>query len=279
MKNIESLKLKNIIELAPKDQNNKDARSLNLNFDKNQELEIYESDTDLDMNIIAEKNIQVDISIIMKKEGSTLKINTIVDEGANLRISCFSKKEITTRYETECKENSRFEAINISLNTINSKTTTKLKNHSTCLIVNSYYNKESKHTTDIKDTVIHEGKNTKSLINSKGYLINSKADSRGLIIIRPEAFEAQGFQESNILLEGDSNAISVPDLEILNNEVKCSHGSTISRIKDEDLFYFESRGINKNVAKKIIIKGHILSTVPETNPIIEYAKKFIEEEI
>ena len=59
----------------------------------------------------------------------------------------------------------------------------------------------------------------------------------------------------NLLLSGDAEADSLPGLEILANEVKCSHGATTSKIDEQELFYLQSRGISKTLAEKLIILG------------------------
>ena len=59
----------------------------------------------------------------------------------------------------------------------------------------------------------------------------------------------------NLLLSAHAEADSLPGLEILANEVKCSHGATTSKIDEQELFYLLSRGIHRNVAEKLIVLG------------------------
>jgi Fe-S cluster assembly scaffold protein SufB len=198
----------------------------------------------------------------MASDDKSLVVEAFLEENSFARIICFSNKKSLVKHNSVCEKNSRFEAVNFSTNELVADSVSRLKDDASCLIINSYLNKGV--DSNIKDKVIHVGENNSSLISSRSYLLNSKSDSRGLIRIEPSAFNAQGFQESNSLIEGDSRFISVPDLEILNNEVKCSHGSTISRIKDEDLFYFESRGISKDEARKMLISGHVLGVLPSS---------------
>ena len=58
-----------------------------------------------------------------------------------------------------------------------------------------------------------------------------------------------------ILLSDKAYAEAIPNLEIENNDVKCSHGATISQIDEDKLFYMTSRGINEKDAKRVIIEG------------------------
>ena len=59
----------------------------------------------------------------------------------------------------------------------------------------------------------------------------------------------------NLLLSNEAEADSMPGLEILANEVKCSHGATTSKIDDQELFYLLSRGISRSVAERLIVLG------------------------
>jgi Fe-S cluster assembly protein SufD len=61
----------------------------------------------------------------------------------------------------------------------------------------------------------------------------------------------------NLLLSNEAEADSLPGLEILANEVKCSHGATTSRIDPQELFYLRSRGITEKEAEKLIAVGFL----------------------
>lgn len=237
-------------------------------------LEIYNLFNSCNLNILSKENSSSDIVLIAKSSVENLNFNISLGKNAFARLTVFSNNNLNINYFANCNQDSKLEFININLSDFTSDAKVILKENSSCTIANAYISKNNK--TTIKDKVIHDGANSKSLILSKGYLIDSKTDSRGLIVINPVAFNSQGFQDSQLLLEGKSNAISVPDLEIMNNEVKCSHGSTISRIKDEDLFYFESRGISKQNARDMLIKSHILSII-EVDKIKNLAEIFLEE--
>lgn len=89
-------------------------------------------------------------------------------------------------------------------------------------------------------------------------VLNDKAKTvyRGLVKINPKAVNCQGYQKDDtILLSDDARADVVPNLEIANNDVKCSHGATISQIDEDKLFYMTSRGLDEKTAKKTIVEG------------------------
>lgn len=83
-----------------------------------------------------------------------------------------------------------------------------------------------------------------------------RAQINGLIRIEKSCQEAQGNQKIDSLLL-DSSAIvqALPQLEIETDQVSCSHAATISKLDEESLFYLESRGIQKEEAKQLLING------------------------
>ncbi|PIR03045.1 MAG: hypothetical protein COV60_02400 [Candidatus Magasanikbacteria bacterium CG11_big_fil_rev_8_21_14_0_20_43_7] len=111
---------------------------------------------------------------------------------------------------------------------------------------------------DIAHTTIHRAPSTTSNLRTNGALDDSaKAVYRSLIDIRKNAPDAKGHQkEETLLLSRDAQISSVPDLEISNNEVSCSHGVSTTNIDDRLLFYFHSRGVGTAEAKQAIVDGH-----------------------
>ena len=117
---------------------------------------------------------------------------------------------------------------------------------------------------DVEMESHHTGENSYSFIRSRGILKNSKSTTRGLVRINPPAFSSDGYQKSDvILLDNKSNAVSIPDLEIRNHDVKCSHGSTISKLDQEKLHYMLTRGIRKKTAQKTLIHGFFSRYIPQ----------------
>lgn len=80
----------------------------------------------------------------------------------------------------------------------------------------------------------------------------------GRIIIDPDCGQSNSFLTERILLLSDqAHAEAVPDLEILTDDVKCSHAASISNISEEHLFYLMSRGLSKKQAEKLIVDGFL----------------------
>ncbi len=89
----------------------------------------------------------------------------------------------------------------------------------------------------------------KTIVNDKG-----RAVFNGLINVAQHAIKTDGQMTNNNLLLGRLSEVDTkPQLEIYADDVKCSHGATIGRIDDEQLFYLRSRGISAQAAQQMII--------------------------
>ena len=101
----------------------------------------------------------------------------------------------------------------------------------------------------------HVSPNTTSNLLYKNALLNSaKTIFSGLIIVEPDAQKTDAYQKNrNLMLSDDAEAHSLPGLEIQANDVRCSHGSTTSRIEPEQEFYLQSRGIDPQAAKEMLV--------------------------
>ncbi len=85
---------------------------------------------------------------------------------------------------------------------------------------------------------------------------------RGMIYVAEGAQFVDGYQANrNLVLDPAARSDSIPGLEILNNEVRCTHGSTVGKIDEEQLFYLLSRGIPPKEAEQLIIQGFFHDTI------------------
>ena len=114
----------------------------------------------------------------------------------------------------------------------------------------------------------HAASNTTSNIDFKIVLRDrSRSAYTGLIRIDNDARTCQAYQENrNLLLTEGARADTIPELEILNEDVQCSHGATIGPIDPEAVFYLEARGIARDEAVRMIVSGfveHTLRQVPD----------------
>ncbi|HYR22393.1 MAG TPA: Fe-S cluster assembly protein SufD [Chthoniobacterales bacterium] len=80
----------------------------------------------------------------------------------------------------------------------------------------------------------------------------------GLIRVEPHAHFTDAYQKvRNLLLSDDSEANSMPGLEILADNVRCTHGATSGQINEDEMFYLRSRGIPVPVAQRLIVTGFL----------------------
>ncbi|MBI4129898.1 SufD family Fe-S cluster assembly protein [Candidatus Roizmanbacteria bacterium] len=105
----------------------------------------------------------------------------------------------------------------------------------------------------------HKAPNTISDLLIKSVLRDkSKLYYDGLIRIDKKAQKSNAYQRNeNLLMSGDAHVESKPELEILANDVRCTHGATMGMVDEEEIFYLMSRGINRKEAEQIIIEGFL----------------------
>ncbi len=109
----------------------------------------------------------------------------------------------------------------------------------------------------------HKASNSYSDIDFK-VVLKDKANSAttGLIRIEEDAQNCQAFQVNrNLLLNDGPKAESIPELEILCDQVQCSHGATVGPIDKDMLFYLMSRGVDYKEAASIITRGFVEPTI------------------
>ncbi|CRX37392.1 Fe-S cluster assembly protein SufD [Estrella lausannensis] len=102
--------------------------------------------------------------------------------------------------------------------------------------------------------VIHEGKHTRSRQLFKNVLKDfGRSSFEGQIIVDKEAMKTDAFQlNNNLLLSERCQADSKPMLKIYADDVKASHGATVGRLDEEQLFYLRSRGLSLDKAKEYL---------------------------
>lgn len=103
----------------------------------------------------------------------------------------------------------------------------------------------------------HLAPRTTSDLLFKGALTGqSRSVWRGMIYVAEGAQHIDGYQANrNLVLDPNARSDSIPGLEILNDDVRCTHGSTVGKIDEEQLFYLLSRGIPRPEAEQLVIHG------------------------
>ncbi|MCY3967247.1 MAG: Fe-S cluster assembly protein SufD, partial [bacterium] len=136
-------------------------------------------------------------------------------------------------------------------------------------LISLYYG-DGQQTLDFRTFQDHAAPDTSSSLLFKGAVDDSsRSVYTGMIRVRPDARGTNAHQTNrNIKLTDDAWAESVPNLEIENNEVQCSHASAVGPIDKDQLFYLQSRGVPTNTAKRLIVSG-FFGEVLEQFPVSE----------
>ena len=116
---------------------------------------------------------------------------------------------------------------------------------------------------DFDTTQEHAAPNTTSDLAFRGILSDrSTAVWRGMIKVDPGAQQTDAFQECrNLLLSKRAHADAIPGLEILANDVRCTHAAAIAQLDKDQLFYLRSRGLPEPAAKRLVIEGFMAELV------------------
>jgi Fe-S cluster assembly protein SufD len=102
----------------------------------------------------------------------------------------------------------------------------------------------------------------------------------GLIRVEPHAHFTDAYQKvRNLLLSDDSEANSMPGLEIMADNVRCTHGATSGQVDADELFYLRTRGITVNVAQRLIVTGFLNEVIRRLDQpaIAAHLHRLIEE--
>jgi Fe-S cluster assembly protein SufD len=123
-------------------------------------------------------------------------------------------------------------------------------------VTGAYFADGSQHL-DYDTFQEHIAPNTTSDFAFKGALRDTAtAVWRGMIRVERDAQKTNAYQENrNLLLSPDAHADSIPGLEILANDVRCTHGATLGQVDREQLFYLMARGLSRGEAERLIVRG------------------------
>lgn len=118
---------------------------------------------------------------------------------------------------------------------------------------------------DIKINVSHVGQNTKSEIIFKGALEDeSGVNFEGLVKINKNAKKTNAWLAVHLLLLSDkASGRAIPSLEILENDIKAGHATTVGKVNDLEMFYLQSRGLSRKKAKQLIVEGFLQSVIEQ----------------
>lgn len=212
---------------------------------------------DVPFIIVEEENpilqvTQHNVCEIVVRNAKSLKLT--IEQDAIVHLTIVSSLD-EMKCVCELKSNANLSWITLITNKTNFFGHTKLVGKQSQVKKTVLVNSDKEVTIDI--IAEHFGEDTTSDMLTKA-VVSSKVKSTGLVKINKEADNAAGYQTANMIMTTPTaKAVSVPNLEIHNHNVTCSHGATISNIDDEHLFYLSSRGIAIEDGKKMIIDGFV----------------------
>ncbi len=151
-------------------------------------------------------------------------------------------------------------------------------------VVGLYFG-EGSQTLDYRMLINHVGRSTSSDVFLKG-AVEDDAESvfSGLLRIEKDAQKTSTFETNrNLVLSENAKAHSVPNLEILCDDVICGHGSSVGPLEEDHLYYLRSRGLSQERAERLLIKGffqEVIDRLPITGleePIsTEVFRRFVD---
>ena len=129
----------------------------------------------------------------------------------------------------------------------------------------------------------HIAPDTESDFAFKGALRDTAtAVWRGMIRVERDAQKTNAYQECrNLMLSPTTHAVPIPGLEILANDVRCTHGATVGRVDREQLFYLMARGLPRAEAERLIVRGFFQDVLDriELEPVREAVTSALEHRI
>jgi Fe-S cluster assembly protein SufD len=140
---------------------------------------------------------------------------------------------------------------------------TKLAGQGSHAKVTGAYATHGRQHIDFDTLQVHAAENTTSDLAFRGIIDGrSSAVWSGMIKVDPGAQQTDAFQDSrNLLLSKNAHADAIPGLEILANDVRCTHAAAIAQIDKDQLFYLRSRGLREDVATRLVIEGFLAELV------------------
>jgi Fe-S cluster assembly protein SufD len=135
--------------------------------------------------------------------------------------------------------------------------TSRLNGKGGLCIFNGLYLLEGKQHADHHTRIDHLAPSCTSREYYRGVLDGeSHGVFNGKVIVHPHAIKTDAHQSNrNLLLSGQAEIDTMPQLEIFADDVKCTHGATVGQLDDDSLFYLRSRGVDEELARSLLVYG------------------------
>lgn len=186
-----------------------------------------------------------------------------LDEGASFDLinamDCPQQAWHLESIRATVKKNARFHSSNFTLGARGYRQSYRihLKGENSETDLNGLWMLKENRTAHAHVIVEHEAPFTRSMQRFKGVLNDAAQSSfEGKILVRPEAQKTEAYQlNKNLILSRGAVANSKPNLEIFADDVKASHGATVSQLDPKQLFYLKTRGIDTHQARRLLTCG------------------------
>lgn len=212
---------------------------------------------DKEVSFTAEENSSITV-YELHRSNSAVKLSFDIGKNASVKLVQLLNPTEKLRHETfaNCSKGGKFQIMTIMTGDgdIYSDNRTELDGDSSSINVEVAYLGKNSQTIDYNIAVNHWGKDTHSEINAAGALMDSaKKVFRGTIDFKTGSSDSKGSENETVIMLGDDVVNKTVPLILCSEEnVEGSHGATIGELDDDTLFYFESRGIGREEAERIM---------------------------
>ncbi|MGB7068832.1 MAG: Fe-S cluster assembly protein SufD [Pyrinomonadaceae bacterium] len=197
------------------------------------------------------------------KSFTNTAVQILVEDNANLTHYRVQKESAAAfnvgTTEISLGRGSRYDSTNINIGAGLSRHDIDLKftDEGGEAFVDGLYMLNGSQHNDTHSIIDHLVPNCTSHQNYKGVLNDrSRGVFNGKVFVRESAHGTDAQQSNkNLLLSNDARVDTKPQLEIFNDDVKCSHGATVGQLEEEELFYLLTRGLPENLARNLLTYG------------------------
>ena len=212
---------------------------------------------DSEVSFTAEENSSITV-YELHRSNSAVKLSFDIGKNASVKLVQLLNPTEKLRHETfaNCSKGGKFQIMTIMTGDgdIYSDNRTELEGDSSSINAEVAYLGKNSQTIDYNIAVNHWGKDTHSEINAAGALMDSaKKVFRGTIDFKTGSSDSKGSENETVIMLGDDVVNKTVPLILCSEEnVEGSHGATIGELDDDTLFYFESRGKDREEAERIM---------------------------
>ena len=262
---------------------------------KNIDLDLYKEETIcLDLSLFEEnihilKSSDVPKTLIIVNsnfsEGCPRSIILNLSENAKLNILHYniSNSKSFLYFEINQQNNSNMKFLSFQSNNVHTRNEFFASLEENCSLDLYGLNIHNYGVNDNYSFIQHMKPSSQSREVFKSIVKNGAVTNfQGKIYVDSIAQKTDGYQMSrSLILDNESKANNKPELEIYADDVKCSHGSTVSKLNQDQVYYFKSRGIDEEQAIKILQKAFLVETLEiiEDTKIKEYSFSILDSRL